>query len=180
MTRPIFLFRTVSYSRLSTSREAHLESSLRLVYGTQVHVVSSLDEALSHAQLGGVILYPVILPGDENVPLEVLQLLQTRKPFSAIFGILFLILGEENSFSPTCLAQLDWLDVLDSFFDEAVPSGFVALVKEHPLVQSFQLAAQVSSILREVENLGELARIESVVLEMENRLAILGVQEDYS
>jgi|GEM_PF-4782356 len=169
MSGRLWIVENESWRRLDASRQHHVESALCLVAGARTGKVPSFLEAIK-SEASGVYIFPVLLPSEELRAPALVRALEKATPFARPFGLALLLVGDER-FIPDTLQDAFWVDVLDNLYDISVPTAVTIWHKGNAAVEGFQLAAQVSSLFREIESLGELARLAGVLGALETRVA---------
>lgn len=174
MSSRIVIVENESWKGLPAARQDLIESGLKLVAGARRQAVPSLLEALGALGQGSqagsaVFLFPVALPAQEARALALVKALERAMPFQGVFGLVVLLVGAEG-FSPDSLLDSFWVDVLDGLYDIAIPTQVVAWHDAAAGVEAFQLAAAASSLLRELDSLEELARLGTLLSQLEARM----------
>ena len=185
MSGKVVVVENASFKEMSSSRQYQLDAAVKLVAGSRKESVLSfesyVEELKSQAHvssnvqsIGQVIVLPVLLPREEQWAPRLVKLLTEKMPFSNLFGMVFLLVGEEQ-FSPESLLDAYWVDVLDSLYDIAIPTSICVWHQCPPAVESFSLAANLSSLFREMDSLLELAELGKTVRHLEFQISTLAV-----
>lgn len=169
MANRIYLIETESFRKLDAAPQAHLEACSKLVPGVKLRRVSSFGLLASNEDFkDGVVLVPLLASSAREGVASLLNEIEDLQPFSTYFAIQFVIIGTEKAFKPEHLLELDWVEELDKFYDIAIPTSFVVFYRDDANVQSFQLAASMSSLLRQIDSLEELRRLGREVAKLES------------
>lgn len=172
MANRVFLVENEFFNSLNLSLKNHIETSCRSVPGAKLKRCASFKDFLGSAEFQkGVVVVPLAAPDIEGTVDETLRTLQVKSPFPDFFALQFLLLCENSNFSPESLIELEWVEKLDSFYDVAVPTCFTAFYKDIPAVQTFQLAASVTSLLRQLDGLEELRKLSEAVTQLEKQIS---------
>ena len=176
MTNKIVLIKNRSYRNASSGQQDLLDNSLKRVCGAKIFSGVALPKELDASDLGDcVFVIPILIPEFQQDVLEILKALERRQPLPAIVAVQFLLIPEADAFHPDSLLEPFWIDTLDRFYDQAIPTSFVALYQDVAQVQLFQVSAAVSGLFRDVDNIGELRRINATLEELEQRLGALEI-----
>lgn len=167
-----------SWRRLDASRQDQVETCLRLVAGARLGFVDSLLDSVSEASgASTVFIFPVIIPREETRTVALTRALEKAMPFARPFGLALLLVGEED-LVPDSLLDSFWVEVLDDFYDIAIPTAVVVWAGSPAGVEAFQLAAAVSSLFRELDSLAELGRLTALLGTLESRVDALAADVD--
>lgn len=162
-----------SWRRLEAARQEQVETCLRMVAGARLGFVDSLLDSLGEASsAAAVYVFPVIIPREEPRAAALARALERAMPFARPFGLALLLVGEEG-FVPDSLLDSFWVEVLDGFYDIAIPTAVVVWAGSPAGVESFQLAATTSSLFRELDSLAELGRLTALLGDLESRVDAL-------
>lgn len=166
----IHLMENASYKELDAARQEHLCASFRLVAGVQLRSFEKLKELLEPGNVrDAVIAIPVLLPARRGQVAEAKRILESFQPLPHFLGVHFVLYGGVG-FAAQSLFDAEWVETLDAFYDQAVPTGFTVMHGGLGQVESFQLAATTSGLLRAIDSLHELRRVGEQVSALESRL----------
>jgi hypothetical protein len=172
MANRIFLIENRSYRDLTPSRQDQLEGSCSRVPGARMQREQDVRMLLQSQHFSdGVLVVPVGIPEFQDDISTILKLVERTRPHTHIFGLCFALMAARKSFDVDSLGEPYWIEMLDRFYDQAVPTGFVTFYKEAAQVQQFQLCASISGLFREIDSISELRRIGATVQELEVRLS---------
>jgi hypothetical protein len=170
MTNRIVLVENSNWKELNSSRQFHIESTLKRVVGAKVFRSASPTEFLSSKNVtDAVFAIPVFIPEQAEHFDRTLREIEKLLPSPNFFALIFLIMPS-TSFHPTTLSDSTWIERLDRFYDQAIPVHFVILHDGATEIQEFHVVSGVSSLFRDLDNLRELKRIETTVSDLERKV----------
>lgn len=165
----IFLWENDCFKNENVSSQNHLEQSLKRIPGAKLVVFPGWKDFFLENKSPAVIAIPARLPQDTKTIETTLSEIKRHLPSPFFFAIQFVFYPDSKSFNPDTLHESSWVDLLDKYYDQAVPTNFVFFSKESAPVQSFQLAASVSGLLRDLDTLKELDRLWDEIHSLEDK-----------
>jgi hypothetical protein len=173
MTNHILLLENESLKCQTAGFRNHIEISLNRTIGAKLELISTLAKAKELAKRKDcVFAIPISLPSHFTEIGMIKTDLERSMPLTKLIAICFLLLPEKK-FTEESLLSAEWVNTLDAFYDQAIPTQFVFLGDTTPSAQSFHMSASMASLFRDIDNLKELQRIESTLTELESRIAAL-------
>jgi hypothetical protein len=173
MTSTVYVVANQSYHELEAARQAHLEMSLRRVCGSRFDFCDSVGDVISVEDFSdSIFVVPVLLPHHHGDVESVRREIARYVPVSGLFGVLFALFAGDG-FSPDDLLGGEWVDMIDSLYEQAVPTLFIVLHGDQAQIQTFHLVSTVSALFRDLDNLQELRRISEVLYDLEDRVGNL-------
>jgi hypothetical protein len=161
-----------SFLELENAVRHQMEGALRLVFGTKLRTVQTLEMSLHEpvsSSRNEILLVPLIVPKFESDALKIFRTLQSHTPFQRPFGLEFLLIGGRG-FSPESLHDGFWPETLDGLYERGIPSGITLWFKGLASVEGFQLSANISSMFRELDSLQELRAFGKTLSELETKM----------
>lgn len=105
-----------------------------------------------------IFVVPLEIPGRQKVIQEWRRAIEAERPLSSLCAVCF-VLVPHPSLSASQWLDPYWTETLDDYAELAVPSSFVVWSSAESPLKIFRIVAAVSSLVREVESLGELGRL---------------------
>ena len=171
----VYLVTGENYNALDISRQSMLDDCVRLVPGARLRCVDSLDDWMSAPQ-SGVLLCPVLLPQKQITVARTLKWLESHRPFPVLFAMHFALIADSKTFQPDTLQDSFWIEQIDAFYDQAVPTSFSVCHGDLISVQQFHISTALSCAFRHLDNLQELSRISGVLKEFEIKISDLDLK----
>lgn len=177
MITQIRLVTTESWDNLEHSRRAHIEAALRMVCGTRMFTVPSLaGDLVAESEPDSVFILPVLIPSQQiSIDVAWQEILRVL-PSARIFGVLFILIPDEANFSTRLLLEPFWIETLERLYDQAIPTEFLVFEQAHPQIDWFHTVMTVTGLVRSIDNIREIQRINDAIENLEERLNHLGTE----
>ncbi len=170
MTNHIVLIENQSYQKLTTGEQNHIETALKRVVGSKLERTQTVAKAMDVAKRKDcVFAIPVTVPHRFSDIAQTHSEIQKHLPSPCFFAVCFLIFPD-TGFSEESLLDSHWTEAIDTFYDQAIPTQFVALHGASHAVQLFHTNSAIASLFRDIDNLREMNRIEETLSELEQRI----------
>lgn len=171
METEILLVQNSSWEDTDHNLRAHLEISLKHVCGVRNRPIGSLCEDLKRYDAPDcVFVIPVAIPRHQESIHRIWADILRELPSPRIFGCFFALLPQAGVFSPQQLTDSSWLDILEEIYDQAIPAEFLVFGLGSPQVDWFHASMALTGMVRTIENIKEIRRINEAVNQLEERL----------
>lgn len=172
MANNVILLKNTFYEALSDGWHLFFGSIHRSVPGTKLREVANFINFSESMDAGrkGVVVVPVDC-SDKVFIEQFAKNLEAHKPYPYFFGVIFVLLkGAIADASSDMLTDTFWIETLDRFYDQAIPVQFVSCFGNDTNAHTFNLAAAISSLLRQIDSLDELKRLAIAVDDLEEKV----------
>lgn len=173
MANRIVIFKhQTDYQQLSDGWQLLLDGLNQFVPGSKMESVARLDtlSRVLSAEKQGILVVPMLGAKHEKVARMQLEL-RSQMPFPFFMAIVFLLIeDDQKSLTSKNVIQSNWVETLDSFYDQAVPVQFLYCTGGDADAHTFNIAASLSSLLRQLDSLTELRKLNDAVVELETQM----------
>lgn len=168
MTNKLFLIDNQCYQAMQLSEQEWLLNALRMVCGSKTAIIKELSAQINAPGLNtSIFVYPVDLLTDQKAIVDLLADIEKLLPLKNYCGFLFALFSSSKKIDSNF-----WLEILDRFYDHALPAMFCCL-KELNLADSFNITAACLSLFKSTDNLKELNSIYKNLHTLEQQIKFL-------
>lgn len=125
-----------------------------------------LSEMIQQLSDESILVIPVDMSSSRKLIMDWHAALLRSRPIAVLCSVCFVLVLDSPNVSHEWLDSF-WIDTLDEFSELAVPSSFVVWNDPDSHLKVFRVVSAISSLVREIENLSELSRLDERIGEME-------------
>lgn len=173
MANRIVIFKhQTDYQQLSDGWQLLLDGLNQFVPGSKMESVARLDalDRVLSVEKQGILIVPMVGAKHEKVARMQLEL-RSQMPFPFFMAIVFVLIEDnQKSLTSKNVMSHKWVETVDSFYDQAVPVQFLYCSGADADAHTFNIAASLSSLLRQLDSLAELRKLNDAVVDLESQI----------
>ena len=144
-----------------------IASSIPLLTGCRLFEIESFKNFCARKAFEkGVYIVPIFTQEGSTTVKKYIDELFKFRPYRQPFGSLFLCLNPQNNLP-------EWVEALEAVRENALPIDLIFFQNESEMGDILNICSSISGMLREIENMEEIARISEIVEDLETKLTHL-------